>query len=160
MAKHAPLHHRWSRLPLVVMAVSLWSMPSHAEIKDLPVPVVTIYPNDTITGELLTGRKFKVTQKSIAGIATRSVELIGMQARRRLPAGWPVALTAVRPPIVVKRGAPVSSVYSEAGLLITGVLVALKDGSVGDMIDARNPSTGIVVHASVQADGTLLVLSP
>jgi flagella basal body P-ring formation protein FlgA len=48
-------------------------------------------------------------------------------------------------------------VFKSEGLTITGVAIALQNGSVGDVISARNIDSGITVKGTVQADGTLRV---
>ena len=142
------------------MAASLmvFAAPSTAaDIRDLPVPAITIYPNDIITTGSLTQRRFRVTSTSIIGFATDSASIIGTQARRRLVAGKPIPLAAFGVPIAIRRGANVPASYMEEGFSITASLVALQDGMAGDVIEARNNGTGVLVRATVQADGSLQV---
>ena len=143
-----------------VVAVSFMAIAAPAEaadIRDLPVPAVTIYPNDIITTGSITQRRFRVTSTSIIGFATDSASIIGTQARRRLVAGRPIPLAAFGVPIAVRRGANVLANYMEEGFSITAALTALQDGMAGDVIEARNNGTGVVVRATVQVDGTLRV---
>ena len=131
--------------------------PAAGDIRDLPVPAVTIYPNDIITSGSITQRRFRVTSTSIIGFATDSASIIGTQARRRLVAGRPIPLAAFGVPIAIRRGANVPASYMEEGFSITASLVALQDGMAGDVIEARNNGTGVLVRATVQADGSLQV---
>ena len=131
--------------------------PAAADIRDLPVPAVTIYPNDIITTGSITQRRFRVTSTSIIGFATDSASIIGTQARRRLVAGRPIPLAAFGVPIAIRRGDNVSANYMEEGFSITASLMAMQDGMAGDVIEARNNGTGVLVRATVQADGTLRV---
>jgi flagella basal body P-ring formation protein FlgA len=128
-----------------------------ADVRALPVPAATIYPNDIITNAFVTERRFRVTERSVAGFATRRSELVGMQARRRLLAGKPVPLAALGMAQIVKRGAIVSAHYDGEGLSILTTLIALQDGAEGDLIDARNSESGVVVRAMVRGDGSLTV---
>ena len=131
--------------------------PAAGDIRDLPVPAITIYPNDIITSGSIIQRRFRVTSTSIIGFATDSASIIGTQARRRLVAGRPIPLAAFGVPIAVRRGANVLANYMEEGFSITAALTALQDGMAGDVIEARNNGTGVVVRATVQVDGTLRV---
>jgi flagella basal body P-ring formation protein FlgA len=139
------------------LTVLLCAPAALAEIRELPVPTATIYPNDIITSAEITARKFQTTARSMVGIATSRSEIVGRQARRRLAAGKPIPLSAVSVPLAVKRGALVTASYSDAGLLISTSLIALQDGVEGDIIDARNTASGAVVRARVKSDGTLAV---
>ena len=131
--------------------------PAMADIRELPVPTITIYPNDIITIGSVTQRRFRVTSTSLVGFATDRSSIIGRQARRRLVAGKPIPLSAFGAAIAVRRGASVSAAYLEDGFSISASLVALQDGVAGDEIEARNGGTGVVVRATVQADGSLRV---
>ncbi len=91
------------------------------------------------------------------GFATSRDQLEGKQATRRLVAGKPIALNALQMPMAVQRGAGVPASYTGNGISISTILVALQDGAAGDVITARNPQTGVVVRASVTADGSLTV---
>ena len=147
---------------LLLRSVALLAIAGHgpqavAEIRDLPVPSVTIYPNDIISGSLLIERRFRVTSTSVVGFATNRASIIGMQSRRRLSAGKPIPLAALGIPVAVRRGATVSASYSELGFSISASLIALQDGAAGDVIDARNTSSGVLVRALVRPDGTLQV---
>ncbi len=137
------------------MAVALSCAAAVADVRELPVPASTIYPNTIITGELVTGRRFKVTAASVAGFATAPSELIGKQTRRRLIAGKPIPLSSLSPPFAVRRGAVIAALYEEDGFSISTMLVALQDGAVGDIIPARNTASGAIVQAMVKPDGTL-----
>lgn len=142
---------------IMVFAAGMIDRPAVAEIRDLPVPAVAISSNEIISGEHLATRRFRVTPASVAGFALDAGFLLGKQARRRLAAGKPIPLSAIGEPIAVRRGATVQARYSDAGLSITASVVALTDGFEGDEIQARNPASGSVVDAVVQADGSLLV---
>ncbi len=144
----------------MALALTVLPYPAAAELRGLPVPAATIHANDTITMSMVTDRQFRVTPTSLAGYATSRGQMIGMQARRRLIAGRPVPLAALKIPTAVKRGASVSATYTDEGVSIATFLIALQDGAAGDVITARNPATGAVIRASVNADGSLNVGEP
>jgi len=57
----------------------------------------------------------------------------------------------------VRRGMSIAAAYQEDGFTISTFLIALQDGSSGDVINARNAASGAIVRALVRSDGTLLV---
>jgi flagella basal body P-ring formation protein FlgA len=149
------------RIVGLVMAASCslagFSLTVSAEIRELPVPATTIYPDTTITGTAVKNRSFRVTATSIAGFATDQIQVVGMQTRTRLTAGKPIRLSSLTKPVAIRRGKIVSAVYEDAGFSISVSLLALQDGIAGDTIEARNTTTGVVVQATVLSSGTLLV---
>jgi flagella basal body P-ring formation protein FlgA len=123
----------------------------------LPVPRTTIYPGETIDGDSLADILF-VARTVARGTVFESRDAIaGKVARRTLLPGKPVPINAVREPYAVNQGKPTQLVFKSEGLTITGVAIALQNGSVGDVISARNIDSGITVKGTVQADGTLRV---
>ena len=132
----------------------------HAEVRELPVPTQTISPRHVIKDGDLVYRKFRTTDASIRGIALDTDQIVGLQARRRLVAGRPVPLAALGKAILVERGKRSSAIFEIDGLSISANLITLEEGSVGDVISARNPETGTVVRATVSPDGTLRVGEP
>jgi flagella basal body P-ring formation protein FlgA len=128
-----------------------------AGITMLPVPASAVAAGHVISPADLTERNFRTTPRSLLGIATKTDEITGKEARRPLQAGKPIPLSAVMKPLAVRRGAKVSASYSEAGLSISTLLVALEDGSVGDQISLRNTATGLIVSAEILANGALIV---
>ena len=157
-----PRPNKPTLLRLLLRFAALLAIPVHclqaaADIRDLPVPSVTIYPNDIISGSLLVDRRFHVTATSVVGFATSWAGIVGMQSRRRLSAGKPIPLAALSIPVAVRRGAMVSARYSELGFSISASLIALQDGAAGDVIDAKNTASGVLVRALVRPDGTLHV---
>jgi flagellar basal body P-ring formation protein FlgA len=142
---------------LVLLATAAVS-PAKAEIRDLPVPSATIYPDDVISESQIVARRFRVTPTSTNGYVTDMAQIIGKQARRRLIAGKPIPVAALSSPFAVRRGGLVTATYAEDGFSISTTLVALTDGVSGDVIQARNPETGIVIQVAVNSDGSVSVL--
>jgi flagella basal body P-ring formation protein FlgA len=128
-----------------------------ANIRSLPVPVATIYPGQAITASQLTKRRFQTTASSLNGIATDAREIIGKEVRRRLPAGKPIPVSVLQVPLAVKRGATAVASYDEAGLSISMPVTILQDGASGEVIEARNMSTGAVIKVVVTARGRVQV---
>ena len=154
-------HYKAVRPPvsglLPVFCWLVWTVPAAAEIRALPVPAATIYPDEVINGAMLSERRFRVTTASVRGFATSGSAVLGKQARRRLIAGEPIPLAALADRVAVRRGMSIAAAYQEDGFTISTFLIALQDGSSGDVINARNAASGAIVRALVRSDGTLLV---
>lgn len=143
---------------LTLAAVCLESPAANgASIRSLPVPVQTIYPGQAIRASQLMARKFQTTATSLNGIATDAREITGKEARRRLSAGQPIPLSVLQAPLSVRRGATSLASYDDDGLSISTPVTILQDGATGDVIDARNMSTGAVIKVVVLADGSVKV---
>lgn len=147
---------------LAVLSLSLASLARsddiESQILSLPVPVSTIYPGQSISEDQLMSRQFRTTAKSRSGIATDILQIIGKEARSRLVAGKPISLKVLRTALAIRKGDTTTASYEEDGFSISTSVVALQDGAAGDIIGARNLSTGTVVQARVMAGGRLLVL--
>lgn len=119
-----------------------------------PALKVTAYPGDTITAEMVVllpaGH-----QTGLGNIVTDKESVIGKTARRTLMPGQPIPVNALREPYAVHQGKTVSLVFQSGNITITGVALALESGSAGEIVSARNPDSGIVIHGVVQADGSL-----
>jgi flagellar basal body P-ring formation protein FlgA len=124
----------------------------------LPVPAMTLYPGDLITDQSLVDREFPAdsAMSRLAGARTRA-DLVGKVARRTLLPGQPISMNAVGKPTIVAAGGKVQIVYEDGGLRITAFGIALQSGSAGDIISARNSSSGLTISGTMQADGTLCV---
>jgi flagella basal body P-ring formation protein FlgA len=68
-----------------------------------------------------------------------------------------VPRSAIREENVVLQGRPYKVIYSSETLSIVGTGIPQQAGSIGEMISVRNPSSGVLFKARVQADQTLAV---
>jgi flagella basal body P-ring formation protein FlgA len=128
-------------------------------IRSLPVPTTTIYPGEVIEADHLTSRKFQTTAQSLSGIATDEQQILGKETRRRLIAGRPVSLAALTKPVTIRRGAAGIAFYREDGFSISTPVIALEDGSSGDIINVRATANGSVIQVEVRSNGELAVLA-
>jgi flagella basal body P-ring formation protein FlgA len=143
---------------LLLLVICMDDLPAYAgDIRSLPVPVDTIYPGQPITASQLTKRRFQTTANSLSGIATEENEIAGRETRRRLPAGKPIPLSVLQIPMAVRRGATALASYDVEGLSISMPVTVLRDGAAGDVIDARNMTTGAVIKVVVMAEGVVRV---
>lgn len=134
--------------------------PARAQEMQLPVPVITIYPNDEIGEEHIIDRAFIAATVTRGAVQEDRRTVVGKVARRTLLKGQPIPVNALRDPYVVLSGKPAVVVYEEGGLTITGQATALQSGSVGDMVSLRNVESGTMIRGIVAKDGTVRVGTP
>ncbi len=125
----------------------------------LPVPVVTIYPGDTIAPQLLRDRQFSARFMALGGYMRSAESLVGKVARRTLIRGKAIPENSVREPYAVRNGQLVTLRYQAGALSIVAKAISLKSGSVGDYVQTRNLDTRRTVAGIVQSDGSVLVSS-
>jgi flagella basal body P-ring formation protein FlgA len=126
---------------------------------DLPVPKITIYPGDTISGELLSVKSFRADAGRLPVIRSNA-EAIGKVARRTLIAGKPIPASHIRDAELVKQGKPVRIVFSQGSMVISGVAIPLQSGGLGDMLSLRNIDSGTIIKGIVEEDGTVRIAGP
>ena len=88
--------------------------------------------------------------------ASRFDEILGQVAARTILAGRFIPLSSTKAPELVKAGAKKRVKYRAGGLMITLVSVALSDGSAGDYVKMRNPTTGKTFDGFVLDDGSIM----
>ena len=120
----------------------------------LPVAKQTIYPGDTITEDMVT-LKPAAQIKGVGALVTDTESLIGKTARRTLLPGQIIPKVAIREAYVVFQGKTVPIIFHSGTVTITGIALALESGSTGEIINARNPNSGVVIRGVVQPDGSL-----
>ncbi len=120
----------------------------------LPAVKVIVYPGDTITAEMIVLKPAPQTF-GLGAIVTEKQSLVGRIARRTLLPGRPIPKNAIREPYAVQQGKTVPLIFQSGTITISGVALALESGSAGEVVNARNPDSGIVIRAVIQADGSL-----
>ncbi|GAB6844628.1 flagella basal body P-ring formation protein FlgA [Methylorubrum rhodinum] len=143
--------------PVPALAVDGMAAPSAAPEIMLPVPVVTIYPGDTIRESMLRMQAYPSTFKARSAVIDAPMAIAGRQARRMLLPGEPVPVNAVDDPRLVSRNTPTQLVFEENGLVITTVGAPLQNGGLGETIRVRNTDTNRIVLGTVMADGRIKV---
>lgn len=123
----------------------------------LPVPVVTIYPGDAITDEMIEERPFPNAVRARQSVVEGRPPLIGKVARRTLQIGRPIPINAVAEPMLVTRGVPTQAIFRSGGIFITTIASPIRSGALGDYVQMRNIDSGKIIAGVVQADGTVLV---
>ena len=121
------------------------------------VPGAVIYPGDVITAEALIPGKIVRAAGSPAVFGENIEDLVGKVARRTLIRGELIPNSAVHEQALVVQGRPYKLTYSSEYVSIVGTGIPMKSAAVGEMVSVRNPDTGIIIKARVQADQTLAV---
>lgn len=123
----------------------------------LPVPTVTIYPNDKISEDMIEDRAFAPSAVARYPIATSRQPLLGKVAKRMLLPGNPIPLTAVGIPQVVTRGVATRVHFEMGGLSMTTLATPMDSGGAGELIRLKNVDSGQVITGVIQPDGTVKV---
>lgn len=84
-------------------------------------------------------------------------EIIGMVAKRGIPAGRPFSLQLIAPPRLVRRGQDVTLIAETGVLSVRMKGKALSDGAAGDVIRVKNSTSNRVVEGVVTAMGVVKV---
>ncbi len=77
--------------------------------------------------------------------------IVGLEARRPLPADRMLRARDVKPLLAVRRGEAVSVVFSSGKLEITALGVAMGSGGLGEAVQVRNTDSGVVRSGVVEA---------
>ncbi|MBL1258665.1 flagellar basal body P-ring formation chaperone FlgA [Methylocystis sp. Sn-Cys] len=130
---------------------------SLASERSIPTPRVTIYPGDRLDDSVLDDMEAPLDAGARRGVVESRKDLVGKIARRTLLPGQPILTIAVDNPRLITIGTLVKIVFSEDGLTITALGMAMQAGAAGDLIRVRNQDSNLVVVGVVQPDGTVKV---
>ncbi len=121
------------------------------------VPRAAIYPGDVITQDALVERRLLVRPNNPPVFGEDQGELLGKVARRTLLPGELIPGSAVRTQDLIKQGKTYKLTYETPYVSIVGLGVPLQSGSAGEIINVRNPDTGIIIKARIKPDQTQTV---
>lgn len=91
-------------------------------------------------------------------VVHQPAEAIGMQLRRQILAGQPLAVADLGRPTLVQRGATVLMQLDSPGIALTAQGQAMEAGAIGERIRVLNPVSGAVVEAEVLAPDRVRVM--
>ena len=86
-----------------------------------------------------------------------AAQAIGLQLRRQVAAGQPLATSDLMRPSAVLRGGTVQVTLAVAGLAVSGQGVALESGAIGERIKVQNIGSRAVLLAEVVGPGLVRV---
>ena len=121
------------------------------------VPRNVIYPGDEITADALVQARVVRDQNSPPIFGENPSDVVGKIARRTLLRGELIPNSAVRERDLVLQGRSYKLIYQSEFVSIVGTGVPLQSASAGEMINVRNPDTGLIIKAKVLPDQTLAV---
>lgn len=123
----------------------------------LPVPTTRLTAGAVLGPEDV--HMIRVRTAVVHGEVVRSLDqAIGMQVRRQMPPGQPLALADLSRPSSVQRGATVTMQLEADGLAIVGQGLALESGATGERIRVRNTGSSAVIEAMVIGPGRVRVM--
>ncbi|MBY5316249.1 flagellar basal body P-ring formation protein FlgA [Rhizobium leguminosarum] len=120
------------------------------------VPTTIIYPGDTLSSSQL--QEVEVTNPNLAGDYAKSISQVeGMVSKRTLLPGRTISVSGLREAYTVTRGSSIRLVLSLGAMTISAAGTPLEDGTIGQVVRARNMDSGVIVSGTVLADGTVHV---
>jgi flagellar basal body P-ring formation protein FlgA len=123
----------------------------------LPVPRITIYPGQVVTGDMLEWRQWNAADPRLEAAARRIDQVAGQVARRTLVPRYPIALAELRQAAALEQGQVVTIVFRGHAITILGKGVMLQQGAVGSSVRVRNVDSARVVVGRVTEDGSVVV---
>ena len=124
---------------------------------------VTGRADDTVelpvaTARLLAGSVLRADDVHMARVHTAMIrgemvrrpdDAVGMQVKRQIAAGQPLALTELTRPSMVQKGAIVLMMLDSPGITLTAQGQAMEPGALNERIRVLNPASHAVVEAEV-----------
>ncbi|MFA5119712.1 flagellar basal body P-ring formation chaperone FlgA [Zavarzinia sp.] len=142
-----------------------WSLGLPAKAQEAAPAAVTatipVLDHDLAPGDVLRAEDLvdQPVQGALPGnIATDADQLVGLAARKPLRAGRPIALSEVRPPVLVGKGSLVTLRVSLPGIELATTAKAIEQGAMGDAIRVMNLTSNRIVQAVVTGTGEAQVL--
>ena len=154
--KRKPKSKAWSALlgAIVVMLAPVISMAQPTAV----VPHQIIYPGEQISIEMV--KLVDVVNPNLRpGYAKVIAEVEGFVTKKTLLPGRIIPVSSLREAYMMERGKNISMVYATNGLMITAQGVALQNGTLGELVRARNLDSGTIILGTVMQNGTLRVMS-
>jgi len=124
---------RHSLIAFVILA----AVPAFAGVR------VVVPAHDVARGTVLSSSDvtYATANTVMAGIATSSSEVVGLEARRTLRAGETLRAQDFRKPVLVNRGSMVTMTFETPGIVLTATGRAITEGGLGDTVTIQNPTS-------------------
>lgn len=117
------------------------------ELIELPVATARLPAGTVLRAEDVHMARVRAALANRA-VARQPADAIGLQLRRQVAAGQPLALADLARPELVQRGAEVQMLLDSPGIALTAQGQAMESGAVGERIHVMNP----VSHALIEAE--------
>jgi flagella basal body P-ring formation protein FlgA len=128
-------------------------------IVELPVPAKMIYTGQPVTTDMLVMRRFRAASLKHVNYLAAPMDVTGKVAKSTLVPNRPIDMSQLREPWLIEASRPVRIYFRANGVVIGAEAIPLQSAHAGDIIPARNRSTGRVVSGLVLPDGTLEVVT-
>lgn len=115
---------------------------------EVPVATRTIRFNEELSPDDIRIVKVKKLKTGQIPIKNPS-ELVGMQAKYNISAGYVIKISELKKPPVIKENDPVTLLYKSHDISLKTVGIALASGAVGEKIRVKNEKTGIIVFGEI-----------
>lgn len=128
---------------------------------DAPVPV-TVLARDVARGDVLEAQDLATADVAVAvarGAVSRDAA-VGLEARRNLAAGAVLRAGDLMPPLLVRRGEPVSVRLIEGSLTIAASGRALASGGRGDVVRVVTAVSNRTIDGIVDGTGSVRISAP
>jgi flagellar basal body P-ring formation protein FlgA len=115
---------------------------------DIPVATTRLSAGNVLRAEDVHIARVHTTQIR-SEVVRRSDDAIGMQLKRPLAAGQPLAVSELMRPSMVQKGAGVTMLLDSPGITLSAQGQALESGAIGERIHVLNPVSRAVIEAEV-----------
>ena len=139
---------------------------SLAAMIEVPVPSHNLSLGSVVGADDIRTARVHV-ESALGEVARNAEQIVGLETKRSLSAGHPVALAALARPFAVRGGARVTMELEEAGIHLVAAGNALNSAGIGERVRVINPTSRAVVEADVigparvrVTPGSLPVTSP
>lgn len=141
------------RLPLAPLAAALLlglpaAQPAAREVWHAARPLL---PGDILRAQDV---EAMAPRREIAGLIDAGRALVGLEVRRRVRAGVPLAERDVGEPSAVRPTQMIRVFWKRAGVTLELEGRAMEAGALGEEIRVHNPQSGRTIRAMVVAEGT------
>lgn len=119
----------------------------------LPVVVASrqIQRDEVLSPDMLSTRLTELEQSKL-GVELNPAALLGLQAKRRIPAGQVLSRQHLTAQLLVEKGSHVLITVQSGGFSASTKGIAMEDGQLGQRIKVQNISSGVIVEAEVVAE--------
>lgn len=119
----------------------------------LPVVVASrqIQRDEVLSADMLSTRLTELEQSKL-GVELNPAALLGLQAKRRIPAGQVLSRQHLTAQLLVEKGSHVLITVQSGGFAASTKGIAMEDGQLGQRIKVQNISSGVIVEAEVVAE--------
>ena len=142
---------RGARVWALALFAALVGLPGAALPREVWHATRALQPGDVLRAEDVEPR---IPQRDNPRFADAERDIIGLEAKRRLRAGAPIAERDIGEPEVVRAAQMIRVFWKSGGVTLEMEGRALEAGALGEEIRIHNPGSGRTIRARVVAQGT------